>query len=249
MSGIYQDPRRYDLIYQRFGEDVTFYRDVAAEAEGAICDLACGTGRVTIPLAEAFPERRIFGVDSEARQLQRAERLARERGVHGVSWIEASMEAVAPPERCGLGLCALHSLEHLTDENLLDDFFHNLKSRVLAPGGLFAFALHLPDPAYLQRDPEELRLVGRYGDGDEAFSLYEKSSHDASRQLLSLDWFFEPAGDGEMEWASYTLRLFYPREIRRIAREHRFELLGHWGWYDRTPLEPGSGSQVLLLRA
>lgn len=249
MSGIYQDPRRYDLIYRDFSEDVAFYRGVAQETNGGICDLACGTGRVTIPLAEAFPERSVLGVDTEGRQLERAEGFARERGAFGVTWIEAPMEAVAPPERCGFALCALHSLEHLTDESLLDDFFRNLKKRVLTPGGLFAFALHLPDPSYLLRDPDELRLVGHYGEGDDAFSLYEKSSHDPSRQLLSLDWFFEPVGQGEMEHASYTLRLFYPREIRRILREHRLELLGHWGWYDRRELEPGSGTQVLLARA
>jgi SAM-dependent methyltransferase len=246
MSGIYRDPRRYDLIYRSFKEDVAFYRSVAASTEGALCDLACGTGRVTLPLAEAFPERRVYGVDSEAAQLRRGRRLAGDRAIKNVYWIQGSMAEVTPPERCGYAFCALHSLEHLTEEDELERFFEHLRERVLTLGGLFAFALHLPDPSYLVRDPEELRLLGRYGEGDYAFSLYEKSSHDPSRQLLSLSWFFEPEGEGEMEAVRYTLRLFYPREIRRILREHGFELLGHWGWYDRSPLAPTSATQVLL---
>lgn len=248
MSGIYEDSRRYDLIYENFAEDLPFYQTAAADTAGPICDLACGTGRVTLPVAAAFPERAVYAVDNAPEQLAGGRERARERGVENIAWRAGSIAEVAPPERCGFALCALHSLEHLTEEDELDRFFDHLRSRVLAEGGVFAFALHLPDPHYLIRDPEELRLLGRYGEGEKSFTLYEKSDHDPARQLLTLSWFFEPAGEGEMEAVTYSLRLFYPREIRRVLGEHRFELLGHWGWYDRAPLSVSSATQVLLAR-
>jgi SAM-dependent methyltransferase len=246
MSGIYENADRYDEIYASFTADLSFYREVAAECEGPVCDLACGTGRVTISLSEAFPERLFYGVDTSASQLSRARERA--AGSGNLRWIDSSMVDVCPPEPCGLAICALHSLEHLTEEVELDRFFENLREAVLRPGGVFAFAIHLPDPRYLVRDPERLEEVGRYGAGERAFTLYERRSYDASTQVLSLTWLFEGGPEQEVESASYELRLLYPREIRRILRVHRFELLGHWGWYDRSPLTSDSGTQVILCR-
>lgn len=249
MSGIYNDAERYDEIYGGFAEDLSFYQEVAAESEGPICDLACGTGRVALPLAQAFPDRVIYGVDSSAEQLARLRSRAGEIGRSNVRCLEESIVDVVAPERCGLAICALHSLEHLTEEADVDRFFANLRERVLGRHGLFAFALHLPDPRYLAGGSEQLEEVGRYGEGRTAFTLYETRSYDASTQLLSLRWFLEPSGVGEMESASYLLRLFYPRELRRILSEHRFEILGHWGWYDRSTLTRESGTQVIFSRA
>lgn len=244
MSGLYDDANRYDEIYRGFTEDISFYQNVAAESEGPICDLACGTGRVTIPLAQAFAERAVYGVDSSGEQLRVARGRTGDRD--NTVWLERSMVDVSPPEPCGLAICALHSMEHLTGEDEVDRFFENLCRRVLRPGGLFAFALHLPDPRYLVRNPEQLEEVGRYGDGQDAFTLYEKGSYDASTQILSLTWFFEHYG--ALDSAEYELRLFYPLEIRRILEEYRFDILGHWGWYDRSLLTGDSGTQVILAR-
>ena len=247
MNGLYDDARRYDLIYADFGEDIGFYREIARESSGPICDLACGTGRVTIPLAVEFPERQLYGVDNSPRQLE----LAAERagGEPNLSWIEASMERFGPPERCGLALCALHSLEHLTGEGAVDRFFENLREGVLLPGGLFAFALHLPDPRYLIRDPEALERVGAYGGAEEGFILYERSNYDRAAQLLRLTWYFEPRRSGELERVEYELRLFYPLEMERIVAEHSFELLGRFGWYDRSGLTDQAGTQIYVVRA
>lgn len=268
MSGLYGDARRYDLIYVGFTEDICFYTDLAAslgvgvgaggesggagtggESGGAaICDLACGTGRVTIPLARHTPGATVYGVDNALEQLRLAEKRARREGVENLRWVHREMEAVELPGRCDLAVCALHSLEHLTEEARLDRFFRNLRERVLRPGGTFAFALHLPDPAYLTGAGEGVERVGEYGEGKERFALYEQRSYDSATQILSLSWFFEPYR-GEVSSAEYELRLFYPREMRRILSDHGFEVQGVYGWYDRRPLQGDAGSQVIVATA
>src|SRR6185436_3570970 len=55
--------------------DVPFWRRVAAEADGQVLELGCGTGRVSLPLARAGIE--LVGVDRSAPMLQRAIRRAR----------------------------------------------------------------------------------------------------------------------------------------------------------------------------
>lgn len=245
--GLYDDPVRYDLIYREFREDIPFYLDAAASVSGPIVDFACGTGRVTIPLAAAYANRTVHGVDLSSAQVELARRRAEDAGLGNLRLHTCRMEAFSPPQPCGLALCSLHSLEHLTEEEQLDRFFLNLTERVLAPGGRFAFALHLPDPGYLSWDPQRLEKLGRYGEeGSGGFTLYERRSYDASSQVLTLNWFFEPLGEGEVEEAGYELRLFYPREIRRILSCYGFEILSHAGWYDGSSLSATSGTQVIL---
>lgn len=255
MPGMYDNAGRYDLLYAHFTDDLRFYDGIASTLRDAqkpeslrICDLACGTGRVTLPLARRHPTATLCGVDNSAVQLDLARRRAADEGIENVDWINDSMETVVTSARYDLAICALHSLEHLTEESLVDRFFVNLRERVLRPGGFFAFALHLPDPAYLNRDPDALERVGEYGEGEERFVLYEQASYDNAAQLLSLNWFFEPS-IGDVTKSSYELRLFYPREIRRILKQHGFRIDGVYGWYDQTPLTGRSGSQVILAAA
>jgi len=63
--------------------DVAFYRTLAEEADGAVLEIGCGTGRLTIPMARTGAA--VWGVDSSAAMLARlAERLDREPdGVRG----------------------------------------------------------------------------------------------------------------------------------------------------------------------
>ena len=61
----YSDPLDYDSEYGRFTPEVeTFYQELALTVQGPILDLACGTGRITIPLAKHGFE--ITGLDISA---------------------------------------------------------------------------------------------------------------------------------------------------------------------------------------
>ena len=57
--------------------DIPFYLDHARECGSPILELACGTGRVLIPLAEAGFE--LYGVDASENMLAMCERKVRER--------------------------------------------------------------------------------------------------------------------------------------------------------------------------
>ena len=54
--------------------DVPFWRGVAAEADGPVLELGCGTGRVSLPLARAGVE--LVGIDRSEHMLERAIRRA-----------------------------------------------------------------------------------------------------------------------------------------------------------------------------
>src|SRR5262252_315061 len=60
--------------------DVPFHVELAREADGPLVELAVGTGRVAIPVAEATG-RRVVGIDSSPAMLAQAQARAVEAGV------------------------------------------------------------------------------------------------------------------------------------------------------------------------
>ena len=61
----------YDRWSADMTEDVPFYVELAREADGPVVELAVGTGRVAIPVAEAIG-RRVIGIDASPAMLEQA---------------------------------------------------------------------------------------------------------------------------------------------------------------------------------
>lgn len=61
----------YDLIYANNKPDISFYLEYANKKGSPILEIACGTGRVLIPLAEAGYE--VWGIDSSPSMIAKAQ--------------------------------------------------------------------------------------------------------------------------------------------------------------------------------
>src|SRR5215207_5783514 len=95
---LYDDPHLYDLIVPR-GPCEPFYRSVARSTGGPVLEFACGTGRLTIPLAADGHD--VVGLDSSACMLRRARAKAAEAGVP-VSLMHGDMRHFALGQRFAL---------------------------------------------------------------------------------------------------------------------------------------------------
>jgi ubiquinone/menaquinone biosynthesis C-methylase UbiE len=81
----YRDGRIYDLMHERLVADKDFFVQMALECGGPVLEIACGTGRITIPIALAKTET--FGLDISEEMLSEARKKALELGAK-VSWIQ-----------------------------------------------------------------------------------------------------------------------------------------------------------------
>ena len=59
---LYQNPALFDLTHRGFQGDVAWYRAVVGSTPSSIVDLGCGTGRITLPLAE--DGHRLIAIDA-----------------------------------------------------------------------------------------------------------------------------------------------------------------------------------------
>jgi ubiquinone/menaquinone biosynthesis C-methylase UbiE len=75
MSDLYRHPDEYDLEHLGDSEDVEFYVSLVRKLRPQrVLELGCGTGRITLPLAEQGARLGfdVIGVDSQAEMLESA---------------------------------------------------------------------------------------------------------------------------------------------------------------------------------
>ena len=136
----------YDAWADRYGDwstsftardaDVPFYVGLARDADGSLVELAVGTGRVAIPVAQATG-RRVVGIDSSPAMLAQARVRAVEEGVE-LDLREGDIRELEIEEPAALIYCPGRSLLHLPTWADRRRCFERVAAS-LRPGGRFAW--------------------------------------------------------------------------------------------------------------
>lgn len=245
--------RLYDLDLVDDPGDLDLYLALAARVEGPILELAVGTGRLAVPLAEAG--YRVTGVDLDPAMLARARRHAAAAGsgvAERLELIEADLVDLRLPDAgtFGLAFIALNSLLILPTRAAQRAAFRTLAGH-LAPGGLAVADVWIPDAEDLARfdgrimlewprlDPETGTIVTKAG----------SAQHDASSASVTMTTIFEEGGQGEppRRWVRRDqLRLLSGDQLRGFAEDAGLtvELLA--GDYGLGPMGPGTERAILV---
>jgi SAM-dependent methyltransferase len=117
-------------------EDVPFYVGLATEADGPLVELAIGSGRVAIPVAQATG-RTVIGIDSSPAMLDQARAAAVEAGV-ALDLREGDIRDLELDEVASLIYCPFRSLLHLPSWADRRRTFERV-AETLRPGGRFAW--------------------------------------------------------------------------------------------------------------
>jgi len=127
---------RYDERPTGVSADVSFYVALARDADGPLVELAVGTGRVAIPIAQATG-RRVLGIDSSRAMLAQARARALEEGVE-LDLREGDIRDLEIEEPAALIYCPGRSLLHLPTWADRRRCFERVAAS-LRPGGRFAW--------------------------------------------------------------------------------------------------------------
>jgi SAM-dependent methyltransferase len=244
--------RLYDLDLQDDPGDLDLYLALADRADGAILELAAGTGRLAVPLALAG--YRVTAVDSDPAMLDRGRSHALATGVPAdrLAFVEADLVGLELPDagRYAFAFIALNSIMLLASRDAQRAAFRTLAAH-LAPGGLAAVDAWLPDAEDLGRydgrvilewprtDPESGAVVTKVG----------SAQHDAATNTIALHAIYEEGrqGDAPNRWIRQDrLRLVSADELAAFAEDAglRVEILA--GGYDLSPIGPGSERVVVV---
>jgi SAM-dependent methyltransferase len=215
IAGIY-DPWSASVV-----EDISFYVEEARRCDGPVVELAVGSGRIAVPIAQAG--RSVIGVDLSPGMLAVARALAEEHGVGSrVDLRIGDMRDPPVEERVALVICPFRSLLHMPDET---EKLRALRAAhaLLVPGGRLVFDVFAPSP----EDIEETQ--GLWLEREEG--IFERADWDETTRTLRLSVRSgESAASMDLHWLSAI-------EWRRLIDEAGFDVVGLFGWFDRRPFQ------------
>lgn len=246
-NGLYRDGRHYDLNNQKLTADIPFYVDLACQTQGPILELACGTGRLTIPIAEAGAD--ITGLDITPSMLDHAR--AKAKAAHlDIQWIEGDIRNFELDRRFALIFLPFNSVQHLTERSDLEALFDSVHKH-LAPGGLFVIDVFNPSLTILTRDPTQRFDARRYIDPDGRGNVImtERVRYDDAAQLNHITWYYEIGGQKDARIDTFTMRCFYPQELDMLLHYNGFKIVEKYGDFDKSPFTSGAPKQIVVCKA
>jgi len=248
--------RLYDAF--PFAADLPLYLDLAAAEGGRVLEVACGSGRVLVPLARAGHQ--VVGLDASPHMLALAhDKLAaagpavaaRARLVPGdMRSFDLDGEEGAP---FALAIVAVKSFAYLVDR---DEQLRSLATIVahLRPGGLLALDFLHPAPAWLLEPPGSLRqdLVQHVPEWGVTVARTETVvSTDLATQVRVIRSAYEvvtDAGTVTKRFVEWPFRYTYRFEAEHLLERAGFRLEAVHGGYQREPFASDSRAMLFLAR-
>ena len=240
---MWNDPDLYDLENADDPAfDLAFWESVVRErAPRRMLELACGTGRLTLPLARLGVVEQLVALDSSAPFLERL----RSRLASGdpVTVIEGSMQA--PPVEGPFDLIAVpfHSLAYLTERADRVACLRAVRG-LLAPGGVFAFDLIQPRYDFLSEAMEPrapLRVDADHAAPALGVTRFLRSYSDrydpATQTLHSTNRYEILRADGRVDHriADLDWHIYFPEELELLLEAAGLRVTTRYGSYEREP--------------
>jgi ubiquinone/menaquinone biosynthesis C-methylase UbiE len=241
---IYDDATFYDQEFAHRLHEIPFYLKQGKSAGGPVLEVACGTGRITLPLARAGVD--ITGLDISRPMLQRARQKAETEGL-AVTWLEQDCRQINTERSFTLIFSATNAMQHLHDLDSLNAFLTAVK-RVLRPGGLLIIDVFNPDPAKLARTGAKRYhhksiLDARGGQ----IQVEVASEYNSATQILNFTLFYMRGGE-LTRTKKVNMRCLFPEELLALCRANGFDVVRRYGNYDETPFTKESPQQILFCR-
>lgn len=202
---------RCDYIYNLLADN--------GVGKGILLDLACGTGTLSLLLAEKGYD--VIGVDGSEDMLS----VAQEKKTENASdtlFLCQKMEELDLFGTINAAVCTLDSINHVTDEDRVKEIFRRV-SLFMEDKGIFIFDVNTP-----HKHREILGNNTFVYDMDEVYCVWQNETDDNMLTTVSLDIFERDEEEDvyykyseQFQEKGYELSFF-----EKLLKENKFELIG-----------------------
>lgn len=133
-AGIYDSLMHGDIDYEKWADYIENLFDMYGINPNLVCDLACGTGNITIPLARRGYD--MTGVDISEDMLNAAR--AKAQGLD-ILFLNQSITRLDLYGTMGAFLCMIDGINYVIAPKLLERAFKRMKTCFMDPDALFIF--------------------------------------------------------------------------------------------------------------
>ena len=247
--------RLYDVDLMEDPGDVDFYLALASRTGGPVLEIAGGSGRVALPLADAGYS--VTVVDIDPAMLARARAAAEVAGPEirsRLDLVEADLIGLklAAGDSFHLAILALNSIL-LLDTRDAQQAALDTMARHLQPGGLAVVDVWLPSADELARYDGRLGLEYVRDDPESGAVIVKTAAvqHEPATGHINLTAIYEEGEQGEAprRWVREDrLRLLNADDRRAMAEAAGLEVEVVAGDYDLNPVGPHDERAIMIAR-
>ena len=260
----FADPLSYD-IEDNTDTGIAFYTALAQETGGPVLEIACGTGRVCIPIARlGFA---VTGLDIVPGMLE----LARSKSADlPTRWVEGDARAFDLGEQFRLIFLTGNAFQAFLTRADQEALLERVRAH-MHPEGLFAFETRNPRWAFLTRADQEVPLEHVHDGGlfafletrdeEEDWQTYtdisgrgvrvsKTQAYDPIAQILCWTT-YRRWREGDQEQTKIThiaVRYTFPQELAALLHDNGFTITRQYGDWNLEPLTGASRSIIVVCR-
>lgn len=241
----------YDIEHAHFSEDLDMYRNFAELCSSAILELACGSGRVLLPLAREGYE--VTGVDTSASMLNLARQRLQAAGIAArCTLIQQDICTLHLGQKFRMAFIALGSFAHIISRKAQQQALAAVRAH-LNPGSTFIVDISNADARYMEDLSGHVLHQGTWRrDDGTMLTHFISPASSLDKHLLELTHFYDShnqEGSVQRTVARTYLYLFERSEIEVLLEQAGFVIKDVYGDYDLGPYHLESPRMILIVEA
>ncbi|MUK87991.1 methyltransferase domain-containing protein [Ornithinibacillus sp. L9] len=245
----YDDPVLYDLENDMYTEDINFLSKWLEHTKGPIIDIACGTGRVTIPLAKKG--HRMVGIDAHSGMLDEAKRKSKNLNL-SIEWQKQDCTDLNLDLKSNLIFTVGNSFQHFLTNEAQDSLLKSIH-RHLDEKGVFILNTRFPSKdELLQTEDEEFWRSYEDPKTKQIIDVYTLSNYDSLNQIQKYTTIRRSRGGDEEttneKVTNIQLRYVYPKEMERLLNQHGFNIVEIYEDWHGTPISNQSKQMIYVCK-
>jgi SAM-dependent methyltransferase len=246
ISDIYLDGRHYDQLFQGGSQDLSFWNNLAEKYGRSILELGCGTGRITIALAQAG--FKVSGIDVSDSMLKEAREKSAKAGVE-IELVKGDMRDFDLGKEYSLIILAANALCHLLT---LDDFEACMSAvkNHLTQNGRFVISVFVPKHELLINKPGERFPFSEYEDPDGRGNIVvtESYEYESDTQIKRIKTYHSIPGEQTEIEGELNLRMYFPQELDALLKYNGFVIEDKFGNEEQKEFDKDSETQRIVCR-
>lgn len=237
--------RFYDMLtdnveYEKRADYFCRLLSMCGIKEGILLDLGCGTGSVSVKMAEKGFD--VIGVDSSIGMLNAAQQKMFESGRH-MLLLNQKIQEIDLYGTVDCAICVLDGINHLDSAGDVRKTFEKV-SLFMNPGGAFAF-----DVNTIHKHKNVLADNAFVFEPDGLFCVWQNNYNSSDNSVeISLDFFEEEDGVYYRTGESFSERAYELDEIKKWLEDSGFEVVGIFDDLTTDEVRADSEKAVFLAR-
>ncbi|HEY9692728.1 MAG TPA: class I SAM-dependent methyltransferase [Oculatellaceae cyanobacterium] len=245
-QSIHYDGKHYDKIYEQFfeigTEDSDFLIDIANQSGDSVLELCCGTGILSIPIAEKGFQ--VTGIDISESMLEEARRKSSQ-----VEWVKGDVTNFQIDKKFSLIFFPTNSITHLIDLDSLESCFNCVKKHLKSDGKFVIDVLNFFNKDIINRlFSTQKNLYSIYEDPNGQGTIVITSQNDfaLTDQINRMKLFFRFPGQKQEIVEDVIFRYYFPQELAALLKYNGFKIENQFGDYHKSPFTSESPNFILV---